>query len=190
MAKNNEKNLKAIIADIKEGKIIVDILTKDGIVSKEFKGGENFEIGQFVDISSGKPKLENKSQKKVANTKNFFNDVLDSVNRDLKTLNSENCNEMAIQTREMIDKYSQVMYCSKHNITNNRVESFNKALIENSDSNGLQELDTIGYRAEKIEGKMRNNNATEATQEIEKLQDSIEEFKEETKEQEQSLTNK
>ena len=176
-----------IISDVKDGKVVVDILTKDGIISEEYRGS-NFEIGQVANISNGKPKLEEKIQNKVENIKRFFRGVLDYIKGDLKTLNSENCNEMAIQTREMIDKYSQGMYCSKHNITNNRVESFNKAVVENS--NGLQELDTISYRAEKIEGKMRNNNANEAAQEIEKLQDSIEEFKEDIKEQEQGLTNK
>ena len=188
MTKNNEKNLWPIVLNVKEKLVSVDTLTKDGIISKDYKGGENFEIGQFVDISNGKLKLENKSQNKVENIKRFFRGVLDYIKGDLKTLNSENCNETAIQTREMIDKYSQVMYCSKHNITNNRVESFNKAVIENSE--GLQELDNISYRAEKIEGKMRNNNTNEAAQEIKKLQDSIEEFKEDTKEQEQGLTNK
>ncbi|MBR1925841.1 MAG: hypothetical protein IJ837_03180 [Clostridia bacterium] len=187
MAKNSEEYLKAIITDKKEGKVFVDILTKNEIISKEFKG-EDFEIGQAVNISNGKIKPENKEPDKVKNIKNFFNDVLDSVKRDLKTLNSENCSEMAQETREMIDKYSQVMYCSKHNITNNRVESFNKAVIENSE--GLQELDSISYRAEKLEEKIRNNSQTEASQEIEKLQDSIEEFKEDTKKQEQGLTNK
>jgi len=183
MAKNNQEYLKAIITDVKERQVSVDALTKNEIISKEFKG-DNFEIGQAVNILNGKIKLEDKTQSKVKNAQGFFGDVLNFVKKGLKTLTPENSNEIAQETRDIVDKYSQIMYCSKHNITNNRKASFDKAVIENSE--GLQELDGISYRAEKLEEKIRNNNQIEASQEIEKLQDSIKGF-EETKEQAPTL---